>query len=75
MAKSVKWRKWRLSKYLFPTYTIKGSGGSTKGENVPGRKAAAAHLSQTLGRERVDRMTVTDTPTEWVFMEPIGAAQ
>lgn len=66
--KSTKWRKWRLSKYRFPTFQIKGSG-STKGENVIGRKRAADFLAQTLGRERVDRMEVTDTRTEWVFME------
>lgn len=74
MPKSTKWRKWRLSKYLFPTRTIKGSG-SVKGENIPGHKAAASHLARSLGSERVGQMKVTDTPTEWVFMEPIGAAQ
>lgn len=68
MSKPTKWRKWRLSKHLFPTYQVKGSG-STKGENVPGRKAAAAFLASQLGRERVDQMTVTDTAYEWVFME------
>lgn len=72
MAKSVKWKKWRLSKRIFPTRQIKGSG-STKGENIPGHKAAAAHLALSLGRERVDQMKITDTRSEWVFMEPLRA--
>lgn len=71
--KSTKWRKWRLSKYLFPTKQIKGSnrekGGGIRGENIPGHKAAAAYLSRTLGSERVAKMKIVDTRTEWVFME------
>lgn len=72
--KSTKWKKWRLSKRRFPTFEVKGDRKSNKrGALIIGRERAAAHLAATLGRERVDRMVVEDTNTEWVFKEPIGA--
>ena len=68
--KSTKWKKWRLSKQVFPTYEIKGDRKSNKrGALIIGREKAASVLAEKLGRTRVDGMTVTDTRTEWVFME------
>lgn len=68
--KSIKYNKWRVSKYQFPTYEIKGDRKHNRpGANVIGRIKAVEHLAQTLGKARVDAMTVTDTKTEWVFME------
>lgn len=65
-----KWKKWRLSKRQYPTYIIYGQNGPGSGGLVIGRTKAAAALAATLGQARVDKMKVTDTPTEWVFMEP-----
>lgn len=69
--KSTKWKKWRLSKYLFPTFLVKGSG-STKGALVVGRTAAKAFLVARLGHARVDAMKTADTRREWIFMEPLN---
>lgn len=68
--KSTKWKKWRISKYKFPTYEIQGDRKHNRpGANMIGRIKATAHLAETLGRERVDKMVVSDTRTEWVFKE------
>lgn len=68
--KSTKWKKWRLSKYRFRTFIVKGSG-SIKGALVVGRTAAKAHLASKLGSGRVDAMKTADTRREWIFMEAI----
>lgn len=65
-----KWKKWRLSKRRFPTYLIKGSKPGD-GALIVGRIAAKNFLSEKLGSSRVERMTATDTKTEWVFCEPV----
>lgn len=67
--KSIKYRKWRLSKRKFPTREIYGQNGRGSGSLVIGRTKAADKLSETLGRSRVDAMTIRDTRTEWVFLE------
>lgn len=67
--KSAKWKKWRLSKRLYPSYEIYGQNGPGSGGFVVGRTKAASALAATLGQSRVDKMKVTDTRTEWVFME------
>lgn len=74
MGKSTKWRKWRLSKFQFPTYEIKGDRKHNRpGALMVGHVKAAAHLAETLGRERVDRMEIDDTRGEWVFKERLSA--
>jgi len=67
--KSTKWKKWRLSKFKFPTFIIYGQNGRGSGSLSIGRVRAAAELSRTLGKARVDAMKITDTAREWVFME------
>jgi hypothetical protein len=68
-----KWKKWRLSKYRFPTYIVKGSKPG-EGELVVGRRAAKAFLSERLSSVRVERMELADTRTEWIFMERLRGA-
>lgn len=74
--KSIKWKKWRLSKFRYPTYEVKGDRSHNRpGANVVGRVAAAASLAERLGRVRVDAMKTADTRApKWIFMEPIKAA-
>ena len=63
-----KWKKFRLSKYLFPTYvSMSGSSGTLH----VGRDAARKALQTMLGRN-VSHMRVSDTRFEWVFAEPLG---
>lgn len=72
--KSAKWKRWRLPKQRFPTYIIQGDRKHNRpGALMIGRIKAAAYLAETLGRERVDRMVVEDTRTEWIFKEPVAA--
>ena len=62
-----KWKKFRLSKYLFPTYvSMSGSSGMLH----VGRDAAKKVLQTMLGRN-VSHMQETDTRFEWIFMEPL----
>lgn len=72
--KSTKWKKWRLSKYQFPTYEVYGMNGPGSGSLVIGRDTAKAFMKRTLDARRVDAMKVTDTAREWVFMEAVTQA-
>lgn len=64
--KSVKYRKWRFSKRLFPTFIARsGQGG---GSLVIGRDDARKALRQSLGRD-VSHMVEGDTMGEWIFQE------
>lgn len=67
--KSIKWRKWRLSKYKFPTFEVHGMNGPGTGSLSIGRTRAKAALAAVLGQARVDKMRVSDTRAEWVFAE------
>lgn len=69
--KSAKWKKWRLTKRLYPSFIIYGQNGPGSGGFVIGRTRAAIALAAMLGQVRVDKMKVTDTRTEWVFMESL----
>jgi len=64
------WKKYRLSKRLFPTRIIIDKPGQKKpGHLEIGRDAAAVELRSMLNRD-VSHMRVTNTRGEWVFMEP-----
>lgn len=69
--KSTKYRKWRLSKRRFPTFEVYGMNGPGSGSLSIGRDRAAEFLGRTLTKARVDKMRVTDTRSEWVFMEAV----
>lgn len=67
-----KWKKFRLSKYRYPTRVVIDSqkSGKYKGHLVVGRDVARAALKAMLGRS-VDHMKSTDSRGEWIFMEPL----
>ena len=66
--KSLKYKKYRFSKRLFPTFIARsGQGG---GSLQIGRDEARKALRQSLGRD-VSHMTEKDTAGEWVFQEPL----
>ena len=71
-----KWKKFKMSKYQYPTtVVIDGQqGGKNKGHLAIGRVKAADDLKRMLGRD-ISHMIVTDTKSEWVFMEPLAAQQ
>lgn len=64
-----RWKKYRFSKYEYPTRVIKnGSEGVLK----IGRIEARRDLQHALGRD-VSHMVEDDTPYEWIFKEPLPA--
>jgi len=62
-----KWRKYRRSKYRFPTRIVKTG---VKGSLHVGAVDAKRDVENELGRALVGKVT-RHTRTQWVFCEPL----
>jgi len=71
MRKSTKYKKHRRSKYAFPTKVFRNGQVGTL---ILGHVKAKQDIEKTLGRSLHPDTKKTDTPYQWVFCEPKGAA-
>lgn len=71
--KSKLYRKFRASKYTYPTHMIKGSG-NTKGKTVPGSEPALQAIQQNIGRQ-IKVHHLEKNVGQWIFCELKGSVK
>lgn len=65
--KSSKYRKFRASRYIHRTHTIKGSGNA-KGKNVVGTESAISEIQSKIGRP-LKIHHIEKNAGQWIFCE------